>query len=120
MIFLIFAALSHSAFHLHFKDDCLETTRARNPTVYQAPQTFILSLLQPFLVWSKTSSFNISHFSRSFNLVGHQDLTGEKPIFLMLYLTFIAMFQNDGERILNMTNGKLLYTDVTTILHAVH
>ena len=31
-------------------------------------------LLQPFLVWAKTSSFNISHFSRSFNLVRHQDL----------------------------------------------
>ena len=24
---------------------------------------FLKSLLQPFLVWAKTSSFNISHFS---------------------------------------------------------
>ena len=35
---------------------------------------FLKSLLQPFLVWAKTSSFNISHFGRSFNLVRHQDL----------------------------------------------
>ena len=27
-----------------------------------------------FLVWAKASSFNISHFSRSFNLVRYQDL----------------------------------------------
>ena len=31
-------------------------------------------------------SFNISHFGRSFNLVRHQDLTGEKPIFFMVCL----------------------------------
>ena len=30
-------------------------------------------LLQPFMVWAKTSSFNNSHFNRSFNLVRHQD-----------------------------------------------
>ena len=34
--------------------------------LYQAPQTFncpFSSLLQPFLVWAKTSSFNILNFS---------------------------------------------------------
>ena len=35
---------------------------------------FLKSLLQPFLVGAKTSSFIISHFSQSFNLVRHQDL----------------------------------------------
>ena len=41
----------------------------------------IKSLLQPFLVWAKTSSLNISHFSRSFNLVRHQDLQGKSLSF---------------------------------------
>ena len=31
---------------------------------------FLKSLLHPFLVWAKTSSFNISHFSRSFKGAG--------------------------------------------------
>ena len=72
------------------KDDCLERTRALKMIVWkeQDPEAelsvkhlklsishyFLKSLLQPFLVWAKTSSFNISHFSRSFNLVRHQDL----------------------------------------------
>ena len=34
----------------------------------------ILKLVATFLVWAKTSSFNITHFSRSFNLGRHQDL----------------------------------------------
>ena len=34
----------------------------------------------------KTSSFNVSHFSRSFNLVCEQDLGEESLSFLMLYL----------------------------------
>ena len=38
------------------------------------------------LVWAKTSSFNISHFSRSSNLARHQDLREESLSFLMLYL----------------------------------
>ena len=68
------------------KDDCLERTRARSRIVCSAPQTFnhplfFKSLLQPFLVWPKTSSFNISHFSRSFNLVRHQDLQEKRVSF---------------------------------------
>ena len=45
-------------------DDCLERTRARNRTVYQAPETspIILKVVATFLVWAKTSFFNISHF----------------------------------------------------------
>ena len=42
---------------------------------------FSKSLLQPFLVWAKTSSFNISHFSRSFNLVRHQDYREKAYLF---------------------------------------
>ena len=38
------------------------------------------------LVWAKTSSFNISNFNRSFNLVRHQDLREETISFLMLFL----------------------------------
>ena len=34
-----------------------------------------------FLVWTKTSSFKTSHFSRSFNLVHHQDLQEESLSF---------------------------------------
>ena len=34
-------------------------------------------------------------------------------------LSLTAMFQNDGGRFLNITNRKLLYADVTTILHVV-
>ena len=39
---------------------------------------------------------------------------------LKMCLSLTAMFQNDGGRFLNTTNCKLLYTDVTTILHVVH
>ena len=42
---------------------------------------FLKSLLQPFLVWVKTSSFNISHFSRLFNLIRHQDLQEKAYLF---------------------------------------
>ena len=35
-------------------------------------------------------------------------------------LSLTAMFQNDEGRFLNITNCKLLYTDVTTILDVVH
>ena len=42
---------------------------------------FFKSFLQPFLVWAKTSSFNIPHFSRSFNLVRHQDLHEKAYLF---------------------------------------
>ena len=35
-------------------------------------------------------------------------------------LTLTGMFQNDGRRFLNITNRKLLYAEVTTILHVVH
>ena len=35
-------------------------------------------------------------------------------------LSLTAMFQNDGWRFLNISNRKLLYADVTTILHVVH
>ena len=34
-------------------------------------QSSKLKLVATFLVWAKTSSFNISHFSQSFNLVRH-------------------------------------------------
>ena len=46
-------------------------------------------LLQPFLVWAKTSSFNVSHFIRSF-IRSHTLFvikTGENPIFFMLSLS---------------------------------
>ena len=36
------------------------------------------------------------------------------------WLSLTAMFQNDGGRFLNITNCKLLYAAVTTILHVVH
>ena len=38
------------------------------------------------LVWAKASSFNVLHFSQSFNLVRHQDLREKSLSFLMLYL----------------------------------
>ena len=34
-------------------------------------------------------------------------------------LSLTAIFQNDGGSFMNITNHKLLYTDVTTIPHAV-
>ena len=43
---------------------------------------FLKTFWQPFLVWAKlTSSFNISHFSRSFNLVRHQDVQEKSLLF---------------------------------------
>ena len=35
-------------------------------------------------------------------------------------LSLTAMLQNDGGRFLTITNHKLLYADITTILHVVH
>ena len=35
-------------------------------------------------------------------------------------LSLTAMFHNDGGRFLNIRNRKLLYTDVTAILHVVN
>ena len=58
------------------KHGWLERARARNRTVklvsstsnFQSP---ILKLVATFLVWTKTRSFNVSHFSRFFNLFRH-------------------------------------------------
>ena len=44
------------------------------PLSLPPPGLIGLKLVETFFIWAKTSSFNISHFSRSFNLVRHQDL----------------------------------------------
>ena len=56
------------------KDDWLETTKSQKqePEIEQAIKHLKLSIAHfkaccnLFLVWAKTSSFNISHFSQSF------------------------------------------------------
>ena len=56
-------------------------TKLSSTSNFQLP---ILKLVATFLVWAKTSSFNISHFCRSFNLVRHYDLQEKNLCFFML------------------------------------
>ena len=54
-------------------------TEISSTSNFQSP---ILKLVATFLVCAKTSSFNISHFSRSFDLSRQQDLLEKSLSFL--------------------------------------
>ena len=56
-----------------------ETELCINHLNFQLP---VLKFVATFLIWAKTNSFNISHFSRSVDLVRHKDLRKKGLSFL--------------------------------------